>query len=30
MTGKAQITDAEMTRRAAAFVDAVEMWGVGH
>jgi predicted Zn-dependent protease len=30
LTGKAQITDAEMTRRAAAFVDAVEMWGVGH
>lgn len=30
MTGKARIGDAELTRRAAAFVDAVEMWGVGH
>ena len=29
MTGKAEITDAELTKRAAAFVDAVDMWGHG-
>ncbi|HZE95071.1 MAG TPA: tetratricopeptide repeat protein [Gemmatimonadales bacterium] len=28
-SGKAKITDAELTRRAAAFVEAVEMWGHG-
>jgi cytochrome c-type biogenesis protein CcmH/NrfG len=27
MTGKARITDAEMTLRAQKFVEAVEMWG---
>jgi hypothetical protein len=27
--GIAKITDAELTRRAARFVDAVEMWGHG-
>lgn len=27
--GLAKITDAELTRRAAAFVEAVEMWGHG-
>ena len=27
--GLAKITDAELTRRAAAFVEAVEMWGNG-
>jgi Flp pilus assembly protein TadD len=27
--GIAKITDAELTRRAAAFVEAVEMWGGG-
>ncbi|MFN2571871.1 MAG: hypothetical protein ABR537_09720 [Gemmatimonadales bacterium] len=26
-SGKAKITDAELTRRAAQFVEAVEMWG---
>jgi len=25
---KAKITDAELTRRAAAFAEAVEMWGM--
>jgi cytochrome c-type biogenesis protein CcmH/NrfG len=29
MTGKTQMTDAELTKRAAAFVEAVEMWGHG-
>lgn len=28
-SGQAKITDAELTRRAARFVDAVEMWGHG-
>lgn len=28
-SGKARITDRELTQRAAAFVDAVEMWGHG-
>jgi len=28
-SGKAKVTDAELTRRAAAFVEAVEMWGHG-
>jgi len=28
-SGKAKITDADLTRRAAAFVEAVEMWGHG-
>jgi predicted Zn-dependent protease len=28
-SGKAKITDAELTRRAAGFVEAVEMWGHG-
>ena len=28
-SGKAKITDAELTRRAAAFAEAVEMWGHG-
>ena len=27
--GMAKITDAELTRRAASFVEAVEMWGHG-
>ena len=26
-SGKAKITDAELTRRAAAFVESVDMWG---
>jgi cytochrome c-type biogenesis protein CcmH/NrfG len=28
-SGIAKITDAELTRRAARFVEAVEMWGHG-
>lgn len=28
-SGKAKITDAELTRRAAAFIESVEMWGHG-
>jgi cytochrome c-type biogenesis protein CcmH/NrfG len=28
-SGKAKITDRELTERAAAFVEAVEMWGHG-
>jgi cytochrome c-type biogenesis protein CcmH/NrfG len=28
-SGNGKITDAELTRRAAAFVDSVEMWGHG-
>ena len=28
-SGKGKVTDAELTRRAAAFVEAVEMWGHG-
>jgi predicted Zn-dependent protease len=28
-SGMAKITDAELTRRAARFVDAIEMWGHG-
>jgi len=28
-SGEAKITDAELTRRAAAFVESVDMWGHG-
>lgn len=28
-SGKDTITDAELTRRAARFVEAVELWGHG-